>query len=501
MRPAMNIEEMPKERIAQPRRRRREGARRPMETKVHTKYDRQAAVRRHQAATLTSGSPARKTPHVSQFHSQRTLQKHEHFNFNLVPKGAQKPDPSKAASGVNAEEQLLVVSRGDAGSFRRPQSQKEASRGGDKADVNGDAIPQRARRRERERTHIDGNGNQRRLARVVHEAGNNDGDGKQVSAEAEGEVFITSFLPDAGWETRTEPWSCPSAGTVKTTVKLLYRHPPTAEVIKTRFIMEPGSLKGILFSLGVHVPGGTERIVLKAAERRAKVTTVSPGGHMGINPTKQAPPEGSVRPSPPTLKAAETTASSRDAGGPASAETPRTAEARAGAEPGAAKCIAADKGAPTLSPFSGLRMREDAPAETTNPGGETEGRPASNRKALHDDPEENSVAFDTIHKTGEDNAPCCGGLVHRSQADGPVETARDRLLDEDEDEHFYYFDGVLRRVRNNLYPRQEKERRRKGSRGDSENSVLGVRDEGDTKENFLRYIRRLTPGNKAGHLK
>lgn len=104
-------------------------------------------------------------------------------------------------------------------------------------------------------------------------------------------------------------------------------------------------------------------------------------------------------------------------------------------------------------------------------------------------------------QTGEDNAPCCGGLVHRSQADGPVETARDRLLDEDEDEHFYYFDGVLRRVRNNLYPRQEKERRRKGSRGDSENSVLGVRDEGDTKENFLRYIRRLTPGNKAGHLK
>ncbi|KAM8827374.1 uncharacterized protein AB9W97_003853 [Spinachia spinachia] len=85
---------------------------------------------------------------------------------------------------------------------------------------------------------------------------------------------------------------------------------------------------------------------------------------------------------------------------------------------------------------------------------------------------------------------------HCSEDDGSVPPG-DHRLHEDEHEHFYYFDGV----RSNLSPHQERERRRRGSRGDAEMSVFGVRNKGDTKDNLLRYIRRLTSGKKAGDLR
>ncbi|KAL6096585.1 uncharacterized protein ACO6RY_05879 [Pungitius sinensis] len=545
MRPAMTIEEIPKERIAQPKRRRKEGARRPMSIKVHTKYDRQAAVRHHnvfRAAALTPGSPARKSSHISQFHSQRysarTMKTNEHWNFNSLPKRTEKQHPSKAASGVRdgagfqAEKQLLVE---NTGSIRRPQPQKED----DKVDVNGDTIPHRAESRRQGRgsgtdasqTNTNGNGNQERLAHIPRAdfvLKTDDNDGKQVSTEAVEEAFMMLFLPE--WETQTEPWSRLGADPVKTTVKLLYRHPPTTTVIKTRFIMEAGSLKGVLFLLEVCVPDGTERKALKPAERRVTTASAyagervtktaptdandSPGANRGTTPTERE----SVTPPPPTLKA-----TGRRAETPASTGA---AEAHADARPRFIKCIGGNRGAPTRGSLSGLRMRQDVPAETTTAGAGTRGRGAadrtgSDRKGFQDDPKENSVTFNAIQNTGDDDAPCCGGLVHRSEADGSVPPGskmvprdapreageqarrppRDHPLEEDEYEHFYYFDGVLRRVRNNLYPHQERERRRKGSRGDSQNSVFGVRNKGDTKENFLRYIRRRTSGNKASDLK
>lgn len=59
--------------------------------------------------------------------------------------------------------------------------------------------------------------------------------------------------------------------------------------------------------------------------------------------------------------------------------------------------------------------------------------------------------------------------------------------DDDEYEHFYYFDGVLKRVQNNFYPHDKSERLRgKGSHDTTERSV---RKKG---ENLLSYIQHLT---------
>lgn len=67
--------------------------------------------------------------------------------------------------------------------------------------------------------------------------------------------------------------------------------------------------------------------------------------------------------------------------------------------------------------------------------------------------------------------------------------------DDDEYEHFYYFDGVLKRVRNNFYPHDSSERRRgTGSRDASERSVT------KKGENLLSYIQRLKLRNKLSRL-
>ncbi|KAK9532317.1 hypothetical protein VZT92_009706 [Zoarces viviparus] len=188
-----------------------------------------------------------------------------------------------------------------------------------------------------------------------------------------------------------------------------------------------------------------------------------------------------------------------------------------------------------------LRMRQDVPAETIKPHEETNG-PESDRKAFQDDPKVKSCTFakplPTIHEqatntlptTTADNTPLCRGLVHRTEAgwkhcaersagtgskrsstdalkdtgEQKKEHVRDQdvnLLNDDQYKHFYYFDGVLRRVRHNFYPYYRRQRRQKRSPGNTENSVHRVRNRGDTQENVLAYIRRLTSENKAGHFK
>ena len=59
--------------------------------------------------------------------------------------------------------------------------------------------------------------------------------------------------------------------------------------------------------------------------------------------------------------------------------------------------------------------------------------------------------------------------------------------DDDEYDHFYYFDGVLRRVHNNFYPYY---RRQKGPKTSHDNT-----------ETFLSFIRRLSLQNKVNYLK
>ncbi len=131
------------------------------------------------------------------------------------------------------------------------------------------------------------------------------------------------------------------------------------------------------------------------------------------------------------------------------------------------------------------------------------------------------------------NMPLCRGLIHRTEAgrrhcaerfagmgsetlssreptDAFKDTGeqekehtsirehKDKLLSDDEYDHFYYFDGVLRRVQNNFFPYQKRQRRRKRSHDSAENSAFKVRERG---ENLLTYIRRLTLRNKASRFK
>lgn len=73
----------------------------------------------------------------------------------------------------------------------------------------------------------------------------------------------------------------------------------------------------------------------------------------------------------------------------------------------------------------------------------------------------------------------------------------DTLLNDDQYDNFYYFDGVLRRVPND-YKRQ---RRRKMSSDNTESSDLTVRNKGLTRENLINYVKRLALRNKASHMK
>lgn len=135
-----------------------------------------------------------------------------------------------------------------------------------------------------------------------------------------------------------------------------------------------------------------------------------------------------------------------------------------------------------------------------------------------------------------DTVPLCRGLIHRTEAGwkhcmerfaakgskivstqetmdafkekGELEKKDlsfrghdDNMLNNDEYDHFYYFDGVLKRVRSNFYPYRKIQGRRKRSNDNSESSVTSKREKGDTHENLLSYIRRLTLRNKVSHSK
>lgn len=127
-------------------------------------------------------------------------------------------------------------------------------------------------------------------------------------------------------------------------------------------------------------------------------------------------------------------------------------------------------------------------------------------------------------QSADDTAPSCTGLIDRTEAGwkrcmerfagagsklissresttgafketGELEKGHTSVHDDDEYEHFYYFDGVLKRVRNNFYPHDRTERRRgKGSRDASERSVT------KKGENLLSYIQRLKLRNNLSRL-
>ncbi|XP_037607756.1 uncharacterized protein LOC119477723 [Sebastes umbrosus] len=231
--------------------------------------------------------------------------------------------------------------------------------------------------------------------------------------------------------------------------------------------------------------------------------------------------------------------STQKADSPPSTETPRTTmspKSETDAEP---RFITGNIQATTEKSFSGLRMRQDIPADTTKLHDGTAravtNRPGTDRKEVEQDPKVDSFTFpkpspaiykpatDTLRKTADDNVPLCRGLIHRTEAGWKrctersagmgtkrfssdafkdtgeqwerermfIRDQKDNLISDDEYYHFYYFDGVLKRVQNNYYPRQ---RRRKRSPNNSENSVFTVRNKRD---NLLSYIQRLTLRNKS----
>lgn len=121
------------------------------------------------------------------------------------------------------------------------------------------------------------------------------------------------------------------------------------------------------------------------------------------------------------------------------------------------------------------------------------------------------------------DVPICRGLIHRTEAGWKhcmerfagskmfssreatqpafqdtgghtsIRDPKDSSLNDDEYDHFYYFDGVLRRVQSHFSPHYK----RQMSQGNVENSDSTVRRKGATHENLLSYIQRLALKNKV----
>ncbi|XP_034753049.1 uncharacterized protein LOC117959827 [Etheostoma cragini] len=462
--------------------------------------------------------------------------------------------------------------------------------------------PEGERQTQRSLTNIE-NGNQKKIAFILqaaHKTENNDVDRKQVLTEVGEEVLIMLFPPDTKRRTHKVPSSeiklilHADTGwkTGNIPMKASGEPPSMTKVTKTTFFIETKSLKESLFSLKMHAPlDRADSMDIKPAEITAKVNTVSvyteqiksTQGHtetynptsemMGMNPTKQeenVPSEESLIPFPPSFKMmeretaktehrAETTTVNMETKGTTSSteafnqggtqkadrlpsrETPRTTSPEF--EPRFIKWKTGTTQATTESSFSGLRMRQDIPADTTKLHEGTEETAVTERKEVQNDPLVDSFTFakpletiykqatDTLPKTTDDDMPLCGGLIHRTAAGwkhcleraarmrskmfsskeptdafkrtGEQETGRisireqkDNLLDDEDYDHFYYFDGVLRRVQNNFYPYYKRQRLKERSLEDTENSVFTVKNK---RENLLSYMRRLTLRNKADH--
>lgn len=114
----------------------------------------------------------------------------------------------------------------------------------------------------------------------------------------------------------------------------------------------------------------------------------------------------------------------------------------------------------------------------------------------------------------------CGGLIHRNEAglkhcmerfatittptsrptDASHNTGRVRGQtptgdDTDDDDHFYYFNGVLKKVRQNFYPYSKRQTRQKKRLENTESGVPKARNKRDAHDHLLTYIRRRSGGS------
>ncbi|XP_056259669.1 uncharacterized protein LOC130186517 [Seriola aureovittata] len=613
IKPAMNIKEISEEEVAGPQIRQKDSTQRAMDIEVLRQYDGQssnALVDQRdivQTAALRSGSSSVKASDTSQLETQRSeasfMKKNEHLKpitGSTLQESLQKQLSLKAASsvdnnddddddGFHIKRQLLLVSGEKRDSINRPQSKLRATQDDNKEDFSGRIItkqtelrrPEAGSETEASHTNTVENGNQKRLAHILqtgstNQTDSNNVDHKETLTELGEEALITLFLPDTETETQTErklvlktenSWKI-----VNTPVKEPVDPPSMNKVIKENFIIQADDskyecLRETLFSLYIYAIDRKERIDLKPAESKVKVTTApeqvketteetqhaetnnnTPHENMSINQTKQGenvPSEETVITPPPsfhiretvTAKTTEHTAQTatgnmeikqtmpgsevlshgstqRADGRPTTTMSP---EPETDTEPGFTTRTTRNAESTTGGSHSGLRMREDI----TNP------HEAAENKEREEEPGVTSFSFsqpletaqtstNRLPPSADDRAPPCRGLIHRTEAGwkhcmerfagagsklissretagafketGELEKGHDDNLPEDDDgyERFYYFDGVLKRVQNNYYPHYKSERRGKGKKG-------------DTSENLLSYIHRLTLRNKFSH--
>ncbi|KAM3599463.1 uncharacterized protein V6R79_006115 [Siganus canaliculatus] len=263
-----------------------------------------------------------------------------------------------------------------------------------------------------------------------------------------------------------------------------------------------------------HVEEQAEETTVKKASERSDT-------NLSLNETKQ---EEELSSTPPlqTMETMETLGTETTAASPESpADTQFTTQTPTStgtsSEPGP-RSESRDQDAQTGQSLSGLRMREDTLADGTEKKTEardaTDGPEGGRGRGLQD-PQLNTltsskgpqtVQEEAAEKPGnaaeaavekqtpEDEELLCRGLIHRTAAGW--KHCRDRLTamgsrmspsgedafketaewehaslperrgdppDHDEYDHFYYFDGVLRRVQQNFYPYDKRQRRRKRS--------------------------------------
>ncbi len=138
-------------------------------------------------------------------------------------------------------------------------------------------------------------------------------------------------------------------------------------------------------------------------------------------------------------------------------------------------------------------------------------------------------------QTSDDNVPLCGGLIHRTEAgwkhcverfagtgskmfssrestdtfqdkeeqgriSPPAQQHKENFPDDSEYDHFYYIDGVMRRVQNNFYPYYKRQRRRKRSHENTGDGVFTGTKTGNSPENLLGYIRLVAERKKSQSL-
>ncbi|XP_035996611.1 uncharacterized protein LOC118564027 [Fundulus heteroclitus] len=208
-------------------------------------------------------------------------------------------------------------------------------------------------------------------------------------------------------------------------------------------------------------------------------------------------------------------------------------EPEADTQPRFIKCVSVSTQATSKVQFSGLRMRDGESAAAAEPDKDGENDETGPEKWAAADRTHGLVhrggEYETFPKSAEDarkegadkdlETDLCRGLIDRTAAgwkhceerrgappsrretpdagkpENGAKSGGNQNPLSDEDSHFYYFNGVLKRVDNAQFYRK---RQRRSSRATEKGLTERQRQ---TQENLQRYIQRLVKKNEAEHFK